>query len=230
MISIIIPLYNQADLLPKCLRSIKDQTTSNYEIIVVNDRSTDRLSKVIKQAKKDFGYKIEFMHNQTNHGAPYTRNKGARRARGEFLLFCDADIILNRDMLTTMLSTLSQAPKASYAYSSFKFGRKTFKLFPFDREKLKKMPYIHTTSLLRKEHFPGFDEKITRLQDWDLWLTMLELGHTGIWIDKILFKVHTGGTMSEWMPSFSYKLFPFLPKVQKYKYAVMKIKEKHNLS
>ena len=58
---------------------------------------------------------------------------------------------------------------------------------------------------------------------------MLEQKHTGIWIDKILFKVTTGGTMSSWLPSFSYKLFPFLPKVRKYKKAVNIIKKKHKI-
>jgi hypothetical protein len=128
-----------------------------------------------------------------------------------------------------MLKTLRNNPRVSYVYSSFKYGSKTFKLWPFNANKLKKIPYIHTTSLIRQKHFPGFDEKIKRLQDWDLWLTMLKQGYIGIWIDKILFKVHTGGTMSGWLPSFIYKVMPFLPSVKKYKQAVEIIKKKHNL-
>jgi len=48
------------------------------------------------------------------------------------------------------------------------------------------MPYIHTTSLIKKDYFPGFDENIKRFQDWDLWLTMLQSGHTGYFINQIL--------------------------------------------
>src|SRR3989339_691196 len=203
MVSIIIPLYNQADKIKKCLLSIQNQTYQNYEIVVVNDRSTDELIKIIEWSKNEFGIKIEWMHNQENHGAPYSRNKGFRKSKGEFLLFCDADIILEPDALETML------------------------------KKLKQIPHIHSTAIIRREHFPmlGWDENITRFQDWDLWLTMLEEGHTGIWIDRVLFQIKGGGhTMSSWLPSFTYKWLPFLPGVKKYKKAMEIVKKKHKLN
>lgn len=231
MISIIIPLYNQAKELDRCLESIEKQTYQNFEIIIVNDRSEDKLSKLYKRYKKIFGYRMELMNNQSNHGAPYSRNKGFRRSRGEYLLFCDADVVMREDMLQKMLETLKDNKNSSYVYSSFKFGFKKFRLWEFDAEKLKKMPYIHTTSLIKREHFPGFDENIKKLQDWDLWLSMLEKGYIGTWINEMLFKiVQTDGTMSRWLPSPFYKLFPFLPEARKYKKAVQIIKDKHNLT
>ncbi|MFH0923445.1 MAG: glycosyltransferase family A protein [Candidatus Falkowbacteria bacterium] len=231
MISIIIPVYNQAEKLKQCLESIKNQAYDNYEIIIINDRSTDKLSRIIELSKKEFGYKIEWLHNYSNHGAPYARNKGFKRSKGEYLLFCDSDAILKPQALEIMVQTLRSNPQASYAYSSFLWGRKLFKLEQFSAEKLRQMPYIHTMSLIKREDFPGngWDESIKKLQDWDLWLTMLEQGHSGIWIDQILFKIQTGGTMSNWMPSFAYKFFPFLPSVKKYKQAIKIIKIKHNL-
>jgi len=128
-----------------------------------------------------------------------------------------------------MLKTLKDNQSASYAYSSFRYGFKIFKLWPFSPERLKIIPFIHTTSLIRREHFSGFDENIKKLQDWDLWLTMLAKGHAGIWINKVLFKVQTGGTMSAWLPSGAYKLLPFLPEVKKYNQALSIIKQKHSL-
>ena len=100
------------------------------------------------------------------------------------------------------------------------------------------MPYIHTTSLIRAEHFPasGWDEHITRLQDWDLWLTILEQGHTGVWIPEVLFRIiNTRGTMSRWIPSFLQK-WPFKHLTRssesftRYNEAVARIKEKHELN
>ena len=93
------------------------------------------------------------------------------------------------------------------------------------------MPYIHTMSLIRANDFPkhGWDENIKKLQDWDLWLTMSSQGKKGIFIDKFLFKIYPGGTMSSWIPSIFYKIFPFLPKVKKYNRAVKAIKDKHHL-
>ncbi len=228
MISIIIPVYNQANKLAQCLDGINKQTYDNYEIIIVNDGSTDNIAEVLSKYKGIFSYKLLIIE-QVNKGANVARNNGAKRAKGEFLLFCDADVITKPEMLKIMLTTLKDNPRASYAYSSFKHGFKTFKLWPFNEERLKQMPYIHTTSLIRREHFPGFDENIKRLQDWDIWLTMLEKGYMGIWINQVLFKVQGGGTMSSWLPSFSYKSFPFISKVKKYEEAVKIIKEKHKL-
>jgi glycosyltransferase EpsE len=232
MISIIIPLYSQAKELRKCLESIQAQSYDNYEIIVINDRSTDSLSKLHQWSKKTFQLNIEWVHNTINHGAPYSRNKGLRKAKGEYLLFCDADLILHPHALEIMYNTLQKNPEASYAYPSHKHGHKLFKLWPFDAEKLKTMPYIHSTALVRREHFPkkGWDESLKRLQDWDIWLTMLEKGYKGVWIDQVLFTIQGGGhTMSSWLPSAFYKLFPFLPKVKKYEEAVRVVKGKHNL-
>ncbi|MBU4375417.1 glycosyltransferase family 2 protein, partial [Patescibacteria group bacterium] len=128
MISIIIPVYNQAEKLKQCLESIKNQAYDNYEIIIINDRSTDKLSRIIELSKKEFGYKIEWLHNYKNHGAHYARNKGFKRSKGEYLLFCDSDAILKPQALEIMVQTLRSNPQASYAYSSFLWGRKLFKL------------------------------------------------------------------------------------------------------
>ncbi|HQA64128.1 MAG TPA: hypothetical protein PK085_03445, partial [bacterium] len=103
-----------------------------------------------------------------------------------------------------------------------------FKLWPFDPAKLKKMPYIHTSSLIRREFFPGFDENLKKFQDWDLWLTILERGGQGIWLEQSLFSIKSGGTMSSWLPKIFYQL-PWLKKVKAYRQAERIIKIKHNL-
>jgi glycosyltransferase involved in cell wall biosynthesis len=230
MISIIIPVYNQAKHLDNCLASIKKQTCDNYEIIVVNDGSKDDVGEAIKKHWPTFGGKLSYLE-QANQGAGAARNRGAALARGNCLLFCDADVVMEPVMLELMLKTLQANPNASFCYSSFIWGKKGFKLWPYDVEKLKKMPYINTASLIRKEHFPGFDEKLKRFQDWDLWLTMSEQGRIGIWLDRILYKVNIGGaqTMSRWLPAFAYKLLPFLPVVKRYNLAKQLIFKKHNL-
>ena len=230
MISIVIPVYNQVEHLANCLISIKKQTYNNYEIIVVNDGSKDNIIKVIEKFKQIFGHKLSYLE-QENLGASAARNKGAKFARGEYIIFCDADVIMEPNMLELMLKTLKENPRASFCYSSFIWGHKKFKLWPFDAEKLKIMPYITTTSLVRRNDFPGFDETLKKFQDWDLWLTMLERGHAGIWADQVLFKVAVGGqqTMSRWLPSFAYKLFTFLPTVKKYNQAKEIIFKKHGL-
>ena len=87
-------------------------------------------------------------------------------------------------------------------------------------------------ALIRRADFPsgGWDIAIKKLQDWDLWLTMLEQGHIGVWVPQVLFTVMPGGTISSWLPSFAYKLLPFLGRVKKYNNAVKTVKAKHALA
>jgi glycosyltransferase involved in cell wall biosynthesis len=229
-ISIIIPTYQHASEIGRCLESIFAQTFTDREVIVVNDGSTDDTLKVLEP----YADRITLI-NQENRGGNAARNRGYREAKGRFLLFCDADVIMRPDMLEKMLGALDAHPDASYAYSSFKFGWKKFRLWPFDAGTLRRMNYIHTTSLIRRERFPGFDEKIRRLQDWDLWLTMLEQGHGGVWVPEYLFIClpHKGG-ISLWVPGIFYRI-PWrrfgirIATVEKFLEAEAIMKEKHRL-
>lgn len=205
-ISIIIPVYNHASALQKALDSIAMQTYKDFEVIVVDDGSDEEIGKLgNKEISKFRNFPIS-LFREPHAGAPAARNFGFIKSKGEFVIFWDADVVGKPDMLEKMLKTLQNNPEASYAYSDFYFGFKKMPAGPFDGERLKKMNYIMTTSLIRREAFPGFDESLRRFQDWDLWLTMLKQGKKGIYIPEILFTVtpHKGG-MSHWLPSFTYK-------------------------
>jgi glycosyltransferase involved in cell wall biosynthesis len=233
MISIIIPVYNQASKLIATLRSINAQTVADYEVIIVNDGSRDNVEELFAAYYQKLNSDNYYLFvNQTNAGAPAARNRGVREAHGDFLFFCDADASLQPDALATLRNALDDNPGASYAYPSFYWGRKLFPVGPFDPDKLKAGPGIHTMALIRRADFPaaGWDESVKKFQDWDLWLTMLEAGKSGIWVDRPLFRVSPGGTMSSWLPAAAYKLLPFLPAVKRYNAAIKIIKEKHGLA
>ncbi len=233
MISIIIPVYDQAQKLIKTLASIARQTYRDYEVIIVNDGSHDQVDLVFANYFKKLETENKYLFiSQANQGAPAARNRGWQEARGEYLFFCDADAIMKPEALEIMLRTLESNPQASYAYPSFNWGKKLFKVGDFNPDKLKAGPYIHTMALIRRADFPsgGWDIAIKKLQDWDLWLTMLEQGHIGVWVPQVLFTVMPGGTISSWLPSFAYKLLPFLSRVKKYNNAVKTVKAKHALA
>lgn len=229
MISIIIPVYKQADKLAACLESILRQSFKDYEVIVVNDGSPDNVKKAAQLYKDSLP--LSYYELPFNHGAPAARNFGCQKARGDYLFFCDADAVLKPEALSSLYNTLLASPLAGYAYSSFIWGRKLFKVGEFRADKLKSGPFIHTMSLIRRTAFPaaGWDEKIKKFQDWDLWLTMLAAGQTGVWLNQVLFTIKPGGVISQWLPSFFYKIFPFLPAVKKYRQAMEIIKQKHSL-
>jgi len=238
MISIIIPTYQHSNTILETLESIFNQTYQDFEVIIVNDGSTDDTKKKLEIANNKWPNRIKVI-NQEHQGANAARNRGFQESKGDFLFFCDADIVLKKNALEKMIETLKIHPEASYAYSSFKFGWKIFPLWPFNAEKLKKIPYISINSLIRREHFPGFDESLKKFQDWDLWLTMLERGHIGIYIPEVLFAVQPRKIgISAWLPTFLYQIpwhiFPFKffkPRtIKNYEEGMEIIKEKHKLS
>jgi len=232
MISIIIPVYNQAKKLLSTLASINRQTFTDFEVIIVNDGSTDGVEQLFAtNQKKVLNINSYLFLNQNNQGAPAARNKGFQASQGDYLFFCDADAILHPQALENMLKYLEDNPNVSYVYPSFKWGNKLFKVGHFNSDKLRQAPCIHTMALIRRSDFPvnGWDESIKKFQDWDLWLTMLEEGKIGIWLPQVLFKVSPGGSISNWLPSAAYKFLPFLKRVKKYKAAFKIIQKKHGL-
>ena len=233
MISVIIPVYNQGKKIIDTLESLVKQSYQDFEIIIVNDASSDNVISKFENFLKNHQIKqrVLFLNNQKNLGAPTSRNKGYENSKGEYILFCDADAVLEPQALETMILALDNNSDVDFVYSSFKWGRKLFKLEEFSLERLKQAPFIHTMSMLRREAMPakGWDENLKKLQDWDFFLTIAENDKKGMFIDKVLFTVKPGGTISSWVPSFFYKLFPSLPVVKKYNRAVDIVKKKHNL-
>ncbi|OIO51541.1 hypothetical protein COY93_00515 [Candidatus Uhrbacteria bacterium CG_4_10_14_0_8_um_filter_58_22] len=230
-ISIVIPAYQHARELPACLDSVFGQAYRDFEVIVVDDGSTDGTEETLRP----FLSRLTYIR-QENRGANAARNRGYREACGRLVLFCDADIVMKPDCLEKMVRALELRSDAAYAYCSFMYGWKKFRLWPFDPARLRRMNYIHTTSLIRREHFPGFDESIRKLQDWDLWLTMLERGQSGTWIPEYLFVAipHLGG-ISTWVPGIFYRI-PWIRlglrmrAVERFREAEAIIKEKHHLN
>lgn len=241
--SIIIPVYNHAKELPVCLQTILSQTLwatlepQHGEIIIVNDGSTDGVDLVIDNLQllvRRSGIRFEYIRRD-NKGAAVARNVGFDHSTGEYLFFCDADLHLDRTCLEKMSTALQSDQSAAFSYSQFRFGWKTFSCFPFDPKRLKELNYIHTSSLIRRSFFPRFDEQLKKFQDWDLFLTIVERGGRGVFIPEVLFEAVTGGTMSQWLPSFVYRLpwkrVGWSPRlVKKYEDAKAIIIEKHRLT
>lgn len=203
-ISVIIPTYQHSTSISACIRSLLSQTLSPYEIIVVDDGSTDGTKEIVQMFLPQVSY-----HYQNNQGAPSARNAGADFATGDFLLFCDADVEAFPQMLDRLHRALREQEGASYAYSAFYWNHRLFHALPFDPDHLRNQNYIHTGALIRRNDFLGFDPTLKRFQDWDLWLSMLEKGKIGVAVDEPLFRVHNvkgRKGISNWLPSVVYRL------------------------
>lgn len=233
LVSIIIPSFNHGSEVVACLRSIAIQSYRPFEVIVVDDGSSDHTARRIQNTRTWFDLKmIELPHNE---GASAARNRGADAANGELLLFVDADAELRPHMIERMHEELQVFPEVAFAYSSFRFGWKLFRSQSFDVDELRRQPYIHTTSLLRRVAFPRFDESLKKFQDWDLWLTIASKGGTGRYIPEELFalKVRHNG-ISRWLPSFVHQLpwdiLGWMPReIRSYRKNERIIKQKHHI-
>lgn len=107
LISVIIPIYNIMDCLPKCVDSVCRQTYSAIEILLVDDGSTDGTGALCDElAKKDA--RIRVFHKE-NGGSSSARNLGIREARGEYLGFVDSDDFIEPDMYERLLSAIQKS-------------------------------------------------------------------------------------------------------------------------
>lgn len=117
LISIIVPVYNIENYLPRCLETISVQTYQNLEIILVDDGSTDRSGSICDAyAKKDHRAKVIHQQNAGQSGA---RNAGMTNANGEFLMFVDGDDYLHVDTVNTLWTAINSDAKYDIAIGGF---------------------------------------------------------------------------------------------------------------
>ncbi|AMO54714.1 hypothetical protein GZ77_24075 [Endozoicomonas montiporae] len=114
LFSIVIPAYNYAHFLPETVESILQQTYSHYEIIIVNDGSTDNTDEVVHELISQHPNKTIKYLVQENAGLSATRNNGANIARGDYLFFLDSDDKLLPDALDSLHKTIRQHPEAGF--------------------------------------------------------------------------------------------------------------------
>ena len=107
LVSVIIPTYNREILVKKALDSVLGQTYENFEIIVINDGSTDNTGNILNEYKKQYPDKV-FVVNQVNSGQVVARNNGIQSCRGEFVAFLDSDDIWLEDKLEKQMPLFSK--------------------------------------------------------------------------------------------------------------------------
>ncbi len=172
------------------IKSLANQTFKDFEIVIVPDQGK---------------------------GACWARNEGFKQVKTEFVLFSDDDIKWKSRALETLLKTLKMSPKASYSYGRYLLAGKIWSHEGFDARNLKDHNYISTMSLIRTKDLPEkpFDESIKRLQDWDLWLTLLEQGKRGVYCEDLIFE-------TDLKDGISHNGYNYLD-------AILTVRKKHNL-
>lgn len=184
LVSVVIPAYNCEEYIKKTLKSIISQTYTEIEIIVVNDGSTDKTSKIVKDMCKD--YNIIKLVTQNNSGQATARNKGISLAKGEFIAFCDSDDEWAPNKLEMQIPLFNDSDVGLVYSDIHVLDDETNMEIDFKRPTsmqlrrgmvlkylLKDNFVAHSSIIIRKSCFVKsgiFNENVKRSDDWDMLL------------------------------------------------------------
>jgi glycosyltransferase involved in cell wall biosynthesis len=177
LVSVIIPCYNQAQFLTESITSVITQSYQNWEIIIVNDGSTDDSRIIANQLISTYPqYRIKLIE-QINSGVANARNTGISAAKGEYILPLDADDILTDYAIDKLLNISFKSNHLSVAFGSFQmFGVENDIVFSADvysPENIKNFNMISPCSMFHRsiwEKVGGYNERIEGYEDWEFWL------------------------------------------------------------
>lgn len=208
-ISVIVPTYNRAHLLGRTVKSILEQTYTDFELIIIDDCSTDDTAHIIAGFNDQ---RIKYIYLSKHKGASFARNEGLKVAFGEFIAFADSDDVWHKEKLEKQLNVLLNASAdMGVVYSAFwevESFKKTF--FPKRLVGAKRSGDIHKNllfgnfvtihSLVRMnclKEVGMFDERLPRLQDWDLWLRLSKKYKFFYINEPLITKYKTADAISE---------------------------------
>ena len=190
-VSVIIPCYNQGQYVDEAVESVLNQTYKDFEIIIVNDGSTeDFTKKLLHNYKKP---KARVIHSD-NQGLASARNRGIEEAKGEYILPLDADDKIGKEYLEEAVKVLDENPDIGIVYcEAVHFGSQDGLLVlpKYSLETLLIGNIIFASAFFKKEHWEkagGYNiNMVYGWEDWDFWLSLIELGLKVYRIPKILF-------------------------------------------
>lgn len=220
-VSIIIPCFNSGPFLLEALASCGESSSKDFEVIVVNDGSTDfETLSILKDIELKDVFKIL---TKRNEGPASARNLGVKNSIGEFLLFLDSDNRIRPDFLVKALSIIQKDSTIGVVYGKPSFfgdiaqNYRPFEVGDFSPDRILSGNYIDMCSLVRKETFlemGGFDEHpdLIGFEDWDLWIRISQSKWKFHFIDEVLFdyRVRKNSLMASVDQEKRFRMFDYL--------------------
>jgi glycosyltransferase involved in cell wall biosynthesis len=187
-VSVIIPTYNSARYIKETLDSVFAQTYPHYEIIIVNDGSTDSVE--LESILLPYRSRVTYI-TQRNQGPSAARNVGLRAAYGDFVAFLDADDLWTSNYIDVQLNYLRNHPDCDLVYCNALFfgdspysGKKYMDEFPSDGEAssaaiISRRCHVFTSIMARRDSISkvAFDENLRSSEDFDCWIRFTAMGY-----------------------------------------------------
>lgn len=183
LVSVIMPTYNRADVLPRAIASVLEQSYEHWELLIVDDGSTDSTSGVVSGFEDP---RIRYIRLDANGGASRARNAGLAEARGQYIAYLDSDNRWEPDFLLIMRGVLAERSEAKSAYCGQRIWMmrspekpeevedRGIRYAPFNRAMLENRNYIDLNSMMHKaelvDRFGPFKTDLYRFVDWELML------------------------------------------------------------
>jgi glycosyltransferase involved in cell wall biosynthesis/MoaA/NifB/PqqE/SkfB family radical SAM enzyme len=213
-VSVVVTCYNYGRYLKEAVGSVLAQTWRDFEVVIVDDGSTDNSREVIEQIiGANPSARIRAIH-QPNSGQPaHSRNRGIREARGEYVLCLDADDMIPPTMLERCVSVLEANPQVAIAYTDrldFDGVEQLVKAAPYDAKRLPYQNHLSYCALYRRkvwEDVGGYRDNVKGCEDWDFWVAACAAGHYGQYIPEPLFlyRRHDTGLYQHALANFDQK-------------------------
>lgn len=191
LVSVIVPCYNQGKYVNDALSSVRNQTYTNIECVIVNDGSTDNSLDEIKNfCKTDDRF---FYYDKNNEGVAIARNYAISHSHGELILPLDADDKIAPDYIQEAVGIFRTRPDVKLVYSKvLYFGdvNGEFKRPEYNYSRLIRSNLIVCTAMYRRSDYiktDGYNPNLKGLEDWDFWLCLLGQGDVVYRINKFLF-------------------------------------------
>lgn len=185
-VSVIIACYNQGSFLSEAVESVINQKYQDFEIIIVNDGSTDNTQQIAEMLVKKYSDNCIKVIHQENMGISAARNTSIKASGGRYILPLDADDMVHPDMLLRTVETLEAHPGIGIAYTDVqKFGKidEYWESWDWDTARLYSQNILPYCSLYRREVWEaagGYKERIIfGYEDWDYWVSCAEQGIVG---------------------------------------------------
>lgn len=207
LFSVVLPTHNRVDLLRHAVDTVLAQTEPAWELIVVDDASTDGTAAYLEEVSRRDA-RVQVVRNPHSKGGAGARNEGISHSRGEWVAFLDDDDEWMPDKLELQRRTLEANPSAIACTCAF------IQLFPSGRTTVSPVPQqialhellesnvlggasvcVCSTAVLK--HIGGFDSRLRSGQDWDLWVRLCEKGTiVSCSAPLVVYREHSGPRIS----------------------------------